>query len=382
MDYAMKALTIACRYSTVRRQFGGEDGVETKIMDYKTHKLRLIPSLAHVIGANIAFYEMLMKFMQLVGDMEKAKPTDENISELIDRLKRMHGFMAGLKAHASWKALEMVEQCRQAMGGMGYSGYSGVANMLRDMAVICTWEGDNTVLTLQTGRFLLGCCRDVMGGKAVPDEVDYLRDLPGILKERVDPAKDAFRAIQVAVAFEVTKAARQVQKNMKDSSAEVAFEKTSATISMASRLHSAYHVVWSFRKKLAEMSTSSRCRPVLSDLYDLLCWSTMQTYLSAFVEAGVLGTHNVDLVQQRIDALVDQIRPQVIGVTDSFALTDYIINSPMGCADGDVYNRLFDKTRNAHPPNKPHPYFERTIRPLLESKREHVSYLSTSNRQS
>ena len=53
-DFAKKALTIAIRYGVVRRQFGGKDGkLENKIMDYGTHKMRLIPALA------ITFYYAL-----------------------------------------------------------------------------------------------------------------------------------------------------------------------------------------------------------------------------------------------------------------------------------------------------------------------------------
>lgn len=47
-------------------------------------------------------------------------------------------------------------------------------------------------------------------------------------------------------------------------------------------------------------------------------------------------------------------------------LSQHIINSPLGCASGDVYNKYFNLVRAANPPPKEHPYFERLIRPLLE----------------
>ena len=65
--------------------------------------------------------------------------------------------------------------------------------------------------------------------------------------------------------------------------------------------------------------------------------------------------------------LLDIIRPQVIPLTDSFGLTDYVINSPLGCADGDVYRRIFEKTVQRNPP-KPHAYFERVLKPVLNRK--------------
>jgi len=40
----------------------------------------------------------------------------------------------------------------QSLGGHGYSKYNGLAGTLQDFAVMCTFEGDNTVMALQTGR--------------------------------------------------------------------------------------------------------------------------------------------------------------------------------------------------------------------------------------
>ena len=37
-------------------------------------------------------------------------------------------------------------------GGHGYSKYTGLSGTLQDFAVMCTWEGDNTVMALQTAR--------------------------------------------------------------------------------------------------------------------------------------------------------------------------------------------------------------------------------------
>lgn len=47
-ECAKKALTIAIRYSTVRRQFPSSEGdsVEMQIMDYQSHQHRLLPLLA------------------------------------------------------------------------------------------------------------------------------------------------------------------------------------------------------------------------------------------------------------------------------------------------------------------------------------------------
>lgn len=58
------------------------------------------------------------------------------------------------------------------------------------------------------------------------------------------------------------------------------------------------------------------------------------------------------------------LRPQLVALTDSFGLSDYAINSPLGCYDGDVYRRMYERVRLSNPV-RPHPYFEDVIKPVL-----------------
>jgi hypothetical protein len=50
-------------------------------------------------------------------------------------------------------------------GGHGYSKYNGLSGTLQDFAVMCTWEGDNTVMALQTARYLVRCYEKAVEGK-------------------------------------------------------------------------------------------------------------------------------------------------------------------------------------------------------------------------
>ncbi len=54
-------------------------------------------------------------------------------------------------------------------------------------------------------------------------------------------------------------------------------------------------------------------------------------------------------------------------LTDAFGLSDYAINSPLGCHDGDVYRRMFERVKLSNPV-KPHAYFEEVIKPVLLRK--------------
>lgn len=55
-----------------------------------------------------------------------------------------------------------------------------------------------------------------------------------------------------------------------------------------------------------------------------------------------------------------------VPLVDSFALSDHIINSPLGKWDGSVYESYFAQVQASNPLPKEHPYFTRLIKPLLD----------------
>lgn len=55
-----------------------------------------------------------------------------------------------------------------------------------------------------------------------------------------------------------------------------------------------------------------------------------------------------------------------VPLVDAFALSDHIINSPLGKYDGSVYESYFAQVQASNPLPKEHPYFVRLIKPLLE----------------
>ena len=70
-------------------------------------------------------------------------------------LIQLHALSSGLKAFTSYAANQGSEYLRMSCGGHGYSHASGFPSMYVNNTPNCTYEGENTVLYLQTARFLL-----------------------------------------------------------------------------------------------------------------------------------------------------------------------------------------------------------------------------------
>jgi len=65
---------------------------------------------------------------------------------------QLHAVSAGLKAFTTFGAMHGIEQCRLCCGGHGFSQSSGLPKIYVHCVPGCTYEGENTVMLLQTAR--------------------------------------------------------------------------------------------------------------------------------------------------------------------------------------------------------------------------------------
>lgn len=376
VECAKKSITIAIRYGCIRRQFGGDKkgGLEIKIIDYQTHQQRLIPLLALTYAMAFGAMEVGRIYDNLMNVLSTTKPGDPNMMNAIESLKEVHATTAGLKAFCTWRTLDLIEQCRQTLGGLGYSAYAGLATLFQDFAVQCTWEGDNTVLTLQTGRYLINCVREKMnkgGGKKLPSGVSYLNDIPLILKKTCAHS-DISDLSCIGEAFCVTMAnlavaASQAYQDLltKGLSEDDAQLQCGVQKFAAAKLHCMGYLFNRFCD--AVQKAPNNLAMILSDLckiYGLYC---IKENAGSFLQFGYFKPNHMSILEQKILELFAHIRPQLVPLTDSFGLPDFAINSPLGCYDGDVYRRMFERVNLSTPYHK-HRYFEDTIKPVLLRK--------------
>lgn len=89
-----------------------------------------------------------------------------------------------------------VEQLRLACGGHGYMDSSNLPATYSLVTAICTYEGENTVMLLQTARYLVKACKQALAGDPLTPTVRYLSVLSKGGKRR--PWKNTLTCIIVA----------------------------------------------------------------------------------------------------------------------------------------------------------------------------------------
>lgn len=143
---AKVGLAIAIRYATARRQFGGKDGTELKLLDYPQHRRRLLPRLATTYVLSFAVAELQARFTEAQRAGHDGVPATS---------PELEAAAAAMKALASQHAVETLAECRRACGGQGYLAVNRLPALIDDVEIFTTFEGDNTVLLQLVARSLL-----------------------------------------------------------------------------------------------------------------------------------------------------------------------------------------------------------------------------------
>jgi acyl-CoA oxidase len=372
-NVSKKALTIAIRYAAIRRQFGNsKSDIETKLLDYPIHQRRLMPLMAQTFAMLFTGTEMTAMYNKMMGRLENAKPGDKDLPDVLETLKETHATSAGLKAFCTWNCLSTIEACRQACGGHGYSAYTGLAGMYQDFAVQCTWEGDNTILTLQLGRYLISSYREAVKGKKLSPGVGYLNNRNTLIGKRcgaksleaiVDPAV-IIEGWQVVCANVVQNAALEFEGCIKRGlETDDAYEQCSQSRLYAAKLHSYGYLFNRFVDGVSKVE--GNLKSVLMDVCLLYGFYTVEENAGAFLQYEYFTPKQMEFIRSKTNSLCASVREQAIPLVDSFNLSDYMVNSPLGRADGNVYEHYFDQVKRSNPQG-PHPYFDRLIKPLIE----------------
>lgn len=129
--------------------------------------MKLFPEIA----TSIAYKLSAMKLWALY-DQTSAEIANGEYS----RLPEMHALACAMKVLCSADSTIGVERLRLACGGHGYLTSSNMGNLYVSATAACTYEGENTVLLLQVGRFLMKSYRQALAGEALVPTVSYLQD--------------------------------------------------------------------------------------------------------------------------------------------------------------------------------------------------------------
>lgn len=323
------ASTIAITYANQRRQFAGDDGGETLLLDYQRHQRRLLPDLARTYAATFAHDELLRKFHEV---FQGIADTPENRADL-------ETLAAALKPSSSWQALAVLQQAREACGGAGFLTENRLVGLRADLDVYVTFEGDNNVLLQLVGKRLLDdylarlkkdaartvatqvTARAYRGiglarlGANVGDFGRFGRSV-GWLRDS-QRQRDLLTARVEEPIAEVAAALLKVRNSPSKTQRE-AFNSQQHKLIEAGRAYGVLLQWESFTRRLDSFDRNTDTHRVLTWLRDLYGLAAIERELGWYLMSGRLTLQRAKMVSSYTNRLVAKLRPHAQDLVDAF----------------------------------------------------------------
>lgn len=346
------AVSIALRFSATRHQFGPTDEKEIPVLEYQMQQWRLFPYLAAVFALD-HFSKSL--FMDLMG-LQQGFLEHDRSSRQAELGREIHALSSASKPLASWTAQRGIQECREACGGQGYLAMNRLGDLRDDNDPNCTYEGDNNVLLQQTSNYLLGLLAHGDPGGAhfqsPLKSVAFLEAYPALLGQRfrVASLEDCLDSSVPLAAYEWL-----VCYLLRESYQKLNQEKRSGSDDFTAKNNSQVYYCRSLALAFLELTVLRRFHehthqpgvppPLqivlqrLSALYGL--WSLSQ-HMGLLYRGGYFsGEQAGKMVESAILTLCSQLKDDAIALVDVIAPPDFILDSAIGRADGELYKNIW-----------------------------------------
>lgn len=348
-----RAVTIAVRYSSVRRQFADRDSKDAKapelaVLDYPTVQIRILPLLATSFALHYTGEAMHRLYETTRSEINKGD---------FSRMAVLHAQSSGLKSLCTELAANSIETCRRAMGGHGFGGPSGFIQLNNDYLSKPTVEGDNWMITQQTASYLIKRMGSAVAGKGQPqDEVE--KHMRQFLEERGSYKPDQLRIFDkdedIVEAFRRRSRDQSyrahIERNEKKrgwNSLLIQLRKVSHSESQSILVSNFYDAIYT-----GFNTVSPTLFGHLQTLFRLFAFYTMDNEARDFTKANAVSDEDLDALPSKIQELMAQIRPHAVKIVDSWQVPDFLLDSALGRYDGKVYEDLFNRAHRLNPLNE------------------------------
>ncbi|KAM9143145.1 peroxisomal acyl-coenzyme A oxidase 3 isoform 6-T7 [Pangshura tecta] len=313
---------------------------------------RLLPYLAATYALDHFAKSLFMNFIEFhIGLLMKDKsPRQGEIG------REIHALSTGGKPLASWTAQQAAQECREACGGHGYLAMNRLGDIRNDNDPNCTYEGDNNVLLQQTSNYLLSWVNAKHQDKASIasplGSVNFLEDYNHILGQKFTASN-----VEECMDSSVPLAAYKwlVCYLLRESVLKLSHEKQIGSSDFEARNNSQVYycrslaiafieqtVLQRYHEYTHDPDTPSTLQPVLKHLSALYGLWSLSKHMAVLYQGGyVSGEQPGRFIQHAILELCSKLKDDAVALVDVIAPPDFILNSPIGRADGELYKNLW-----------------------------------------
>lgn len=338
------ALTIALRYSVIRKQFRTlphSPAVERTLLDYQMQQHKLLPYLALSYALNFASREILLKYEAVA---QAAAAGDNRL------VGEMHAIATAWKAYNSWSAVKGIEMSRLCCGGHGFSSYSGLGWLYTLCLPSCTYEGDNTVLCQQSAAVLIKAYESYT--KGAPPAGDFSFFDPSITLGAPDAPDFHTKCFKALLRVLTARLADKRQRS------EASTQIDAVTLT---RVYCAYYIHEAFQASLQGLDPAL-AQPI-SDLKCIYALSELLDSLHPLLQEKLLPIPVSHKMRGEFDALLKKVRPNALSLIEAFGIEDHVLCSAIGNSRGEPYEDLLTWAKEYNPIRGVNPTVVKHLRP-------------------
>ena len=216
---------------------------------------------------------------------------------------------------------------------------------------MATYEGENTVLLLQTARYLVKNLNKIMKGKPVSSFVDYLkyvdedlnsRSTLSDLKELSNP-EELRKALRFNALHCISQAGQTLMGGLAEglSPKDSWDKKAGIALCEAAIAHTVYFTYLTFVEKVNTIH-DEKIKAVLFRLSTLYALNKIVEKPSAYFEGGYFTPAQLTIVRKGREFFIESLRRDTIGLVEAWLWSDNSLKTAIGRADGKAYETLFD----------------------------------------
>ena len=250
-----------------------------------------------------------------------------------------------------------IEELRKSCGGNGYLLHSGIANIACDYLWQVTAEGDFTILALLVGIHILKSIGKIFGGNKLQGVMEYFNVIsqdefhpskikPAPMKRSADFSNlsylvDLFRYRSIEkncdCALLFNKSITKQGLKFEEAFANLALEIVSGVYA-----HCHYIMISTFYERVNAIQ-DPQLQKTLRRVGITYC-------LTIFLDDNwgeIIAGDQYRLIRKCLNEILDELRPDAIGLVDAFDFPDNVLKSTIGRYDGNIYEALFDAAQRS-----------------------------------
>ncbi|XP_067125068.1 peroxisomal acyl-coenzyme A oxidase 3-like [Centruroides vittatus] len=344
-----KCMAISIRYSAVRKQFGPSR--ETSLLEYQSQQWRLFPYLAATYVLMHFTKVFSIDYIQFIFSSQNQKKT----TETMNRAMEFHALSCGIKSIAAWLARDAIQESREACGGHGYMKASGLGILRNDNDVNCTYEGDNNVLLLQIGNYLLNIKRKKDEENFQPSQsssISFLNNYDKISKQKFLINKmEELLNMEVILQIYSWLVSNLLQRSYEKYNSYLSegksffYARNNSQVYYCHALSKVYveHTLLSSFSNFVQSVEDINIARILQKLGCLYGLWRLQNYMGILYEGDCCCKTLSSFVENAILNLCADLKDDSVALADALAPSDFILNSVLGKSDGRIYKNMYDE---------------------------------------